>query len=156
MFRRLSPEHNEKRPKTDLLTSRTEAKLASVSSFSKTGARAHFAEPDSRPHVCRFGRPFLVRPCSQCLEPQRPARQPAPDLPTWDSTREERCTAYHAIALETLSDDDIEAIRLHLQRRHALGSDCFRAAIEVQLARPAGPLKIGRPRKPHDSSESRT
>lgn len=60
---------------------------------------------------------------------------------------EERCAAYRAIALETLSDEDIEAIRLHLQRQHALGSDRFRTAIEAQLARPAGPLKIGRPRK---------
>jgi putative transposase len=49
--------------------------------------------------------------------------------------------------METLSDKDIQAIRLHLQRQHALGSDRFRSAIEAQLARPAGPLKIGRPRK---------
>ncbi len=85
-----------------------------------------------------------------------PLVHPHPTYQNLGSTREERCTTYSAIALETLCDEDIEAIRLHLQRQHALGSDRFRAAIEAQLARPAGPLKIGRPRKPHDSSESRT
>jgi putative transposase len=49
--------------------------------------------------------------------------------------------------METLSDEDIQAIPLHLQRQHALGSNRFRSAIEAQLARPAGPIKIGRPRK---------
>lgn len=60
---------------------------------------------------------------------------------------EERCAAHRAIAMGTLADDDIEAIRLHLQRQHALGSDRFHAAIEAQLARPATPLKIGGRRK---------
>ncbi|MFK2905251.1 transposase [Dyella ginsengisoli] len=69
---------------------------------------------------------------------------------------EERCAAYRVIARETLSDEDIAAIRQHLQRLHALGSDRFRATIEAQLARPASPLKIGRPRKARSSSKSRT
>lgn len=81
---------------------------------------------------------------------------PHPNYRALGATREERCAAYRAIAMETLSDEDIEAIRLHLQRQHALGSDRFRAAIEAQLARPAGPLKIGRPRKAQNRSESRT
>jgi putative transposase len=71
-------------------------------------------------------------------------------------SREERCAAYRAVALENLADEDVEAIRLHLQRQHALGSNRFRAAIEAQLARPAGPLKIGRPRRAQDRQESRT
>jgi putative transposase len=41
----------------------------------------------------------------------------------------------------------MQAIRLNLQRQYALGSDRFRSAIEAQLARSAGPLKIGRPQK---------
>jgi putative transposase len=45
--------------------------------------------------------------------------------------RETRCTAYRALAMETLSKQDIEAIRLRLQRQHALGSDRFRATIEA-------------------------
>ncbi|HET6432656.1 transposase [Dyella sp.] len=81
---------------------------------------------------------------------------PHPNYHALGATREERCAAYRAIAVETMSDEDIEAIRLHLQRQHALGSDRFSAAIEAQLARPAGPLKIGRPRKAHNRSESRT
>jgi putative transposase len=63
------------------------------------------------------------------------------------NTREKRRVACRAITMETLSDDDIPSIQLHLQRQHALGSDRFRSAVEAQLARPAGPLKIGRPRK---------
>lgn len=81
---------------------------------------------------------------------------PHPNYRALGATKEERCAAYRAIAMETLADEDIEAIRLHLQRQHALGSDRFRAAIEAQLARPAGPLKIGRPRKAQHRSESRT
>lgn len=81
---------------------------------------------------------------------------PHPNYRALGATTEECCAAYRAIAMEALTDEDIEAIRLHLQRQHALGSDRFRAAIEAQLARPAGPLKIGRPRKAKHSSESRT
>lgn len=66
------------------------------------------------------------------------------------STRSERCEAYRALLSETLSPDDIEQIRRHLQSQHALGSERFRAAIEAQLNRRVGPARIGRPRKmPH-------
>jgi putative transposase len=49
--------------------------------------------------------------------------------------------------MENLSQNHLDAIRAHLQRQHALGSDRFRSAIETQLSRRAGPAKIGRPRK---------
>ncbi|MCW8808312.1 MAG: hypothetical protein OQK79_09400 [Rhodanobacter sp.] len=49
--------------------------------------------------------------------------------------------------METLSKEDVDTIRAHLQRQHALGSERFRSAIEAQLARHAGPARIGRPRK---------
>jgi putative transposase len=62
-------------------------------------------------------------------------------------TDEARHRAYRALAMENLSQDHIDAIRIHLQRQHALGSDRFRTAIEAQLSRRAGPAKIGRPRK---------
>jgi putative transposase len=52
----------------------------------------------------------------------------------------------------TVSDDDLTAMRLHLQRQHALGTERFRAAIEAQLDRSAGPAKIGRPRKAAESA----
>lgn len=56
--------------------------------------------------------------------------------------------------METLAQHDIDAIRTHLQRQHALGPDRFRLAIEAQLSRRAGPAKIGRPHKRNKSAES--
>ncbi len=53
--------------------------------------------------------------------------------------------------MENVDPEDIEAIRLHLQRGYAFGSDRFRQAIEAQLNRRAGPARIGRPRKKADS-----
>jgi len=49
--------------------------------------------------------------------------------------------------VETLGPEELELIRLRLQRQHALGTDRLRALIEAQLDRRAGPAKIGRPRK---------
>ena len=49
--------------------------------------------------------------------------------------------------IDTVHPEDLEAIRLHLSRQHAYGSDRFRQAIEAQLGRIVGPQKIGRPRK---------
>lgn len=63
------------------------------------------------------------------------------------SDEEERHKAYRTLAMENLSQDHLDAIRLHLQRQHALGSDRSRNAIETQLSRRAGPSKIGRPLK---------
>ena len=61
------------------------------------------------------------------------------------NSHQERCAAYRTLAMETLLQDDLDAIRTHLQRQHALGPDRFRLTIEAQLARRAGPAKIGRP-----------
>lgn len=60
---------------------------------------------------------------------------------------ESRQAAYRELVRQAISDDDLAAIRLHLQRQHALGNERFRAAIEAQLGRSAGPAKVGRPRK---------
>ncbi|HPW11750.1 MAG TPA: hypothetical protein PK399_01075 [Thermomonas sp.] len=49
--------------------------------------------------------------------------------------------------IDTVHPEDLEAIRLHLSRQHAYGSDRFRQAIEAQLGRIVGPQKIGRPRE---------
>jgi putative transposase len=49
--------------------------------------------------------------------------------------------------MQAIPGKELDDIRLHLQRQHAYGSERFRAAIEVQLGRRAGPAKIGRPRK---------
>lgn len=85
-----------------------------------------------------------------------PLIHPHPAYLALGSTDAERQGAYRALAMETLSQDDLAAIRVHLQRQHALGSDRFRIAIEKQLSRRAGPAKIGRPRKAtqEQSSES--
>jgi len=68
----------------------------------------------------------------------------------------ERCAAYRALIEQAIAPDELDAIRLHLQRQHAYGSERFRAAIETQLLRRAGPARIGRPRKAGPSMESPT
>ena len=37
--------------------------------------------------------------------------------------------------MQAVAPEELDAIRLYLQRQHALGSSRFRAAIEAQLAR---------------------
>lgn len=54
---------------------------------------------------------------------------------------------YGRFVMEQIESDELDLIRSHLQRQHAYGSNRFRAAIEAQLGRIAGPAKIGRPRK---------
>ncbi len=66
---------------------------------------------------------------------------------------EQRCAAYRALVAETTTESETDDIRLHLQRQYAFGSRRFRALIEAQLGRRAGPAKIGRPRKPRDSAQ---
>lgn len=63
------------------------------------------------------------------------------------ATTEERRAAYRELVREAVNDEDITDIRSHLQRQHAYGSQRFRAAIEAQPSRRAGPAKIGRPSK---------
>ncbi len=60
---------------------------------------------------------------------------------------EQRLAAYRNLVMEHIDPFEIDAIRQHLQRQHAYGSDRFRRMIEAQLGRRAGPAKIGRPRK---------
>jgi putative transposase len=67
-----------------------------------------------------------------------------------------RCRMYRNWVMQAVDSAETDAIRRHLQRQHAYGSNCFRAAIEAQLGRRAGPAKIGRPRKQSLSSESAT
>jgi putative transposase len=66
----------------------------------------------------------------------------------------ERLRVYRALVMNTVDQDELDAIRQHVQRQHAYGSNRFRLAIEAQLGRPAGPLKIGRPKKSECTSES--
>ncbi|RZA28871.1 MAG: transposase [Proteobacteria bacterium] len=68
-----------------------------------------------------------------------------------DAVRQER---YRQWVMEAVEASETDAIRLNLQRQHALGSDRFRMTIEKQLARRAGPAKIGRPAKRPDTGKS--
>lgn len=66
----------------------------------------------------------------------------------------ERCQTYRALVMQGIAEEELDRIRLYLQRQHAFGSDRFRVAIEAQLQRRAGPAKIGRPRKSEPAGES--
>jgi putative transposase len=66
----------------------------------------------------------------------------------------ERCAAYRTLVEHAITPDELNSIRLHLQRQHAYGTERFREAIEAQLSRRAGPAKIGRPRKSTPSPKS--
>jgi putative transposase len=61
--------------------------------------------------------------------------------------RQPRGTAYRALTLEALSPDDVEAMRSHWPRLHALGPHRFRLAREAQLPHRAGPAKVDCPHK---------
>ena len=65
-----------------------------------------------------------------------------------------RHAAYRTLVRGAVSEQDLHAIRLQLQRQHALGSEGFRASIEAQLGRRAGPAKLGRPRKERETGKS--
>ncbi|MFZ2237389.1 MAG: hypothetical protein WAV67_13580 [Dokdonella sp.] len=60
---------------------------------------------------------------------------------------EERLATYRALVMEHVDPTELDAIREHLQRQHAYGTDRFREMIERQPGRRAGSAKIGRPRK---------
>jgi putative transposase len=76
-----------------------------------------------------------------------PPIHPHPVYLALGSIDDERNSAYHTLAMENLSQDHLDAIRTHLQRQHGPGTDRFRAAIEPQHSRRAGPAKFGRAKK---------
>jgi putative transposase len=76
-----------------------------------------------------------------------PLLRPHPSYLLLANDAVERCRRYRELFEQSAATDELDAIRLHLQRQHALGSERFRAAIEAQLSRRAGPAKIGRPKK---------
>ncbi len=54
----------------------------------------------------------------------------------------EQWNAHRVLVTAALNDEDITHIRSRLQRQHTYASGRFRAAIEAQLGRRAGPGKI--------------
>lgn len=64
---------------------------------------------------------------------------------------QERGNAYETLICESLADDELLAIRLHLQQQRALGRDAFRAMVEAKTQRFAGvrpPIGHARESKP--------
>jgi len=69
---------------------------------------------------------------------------------TWlalDRNPAKRQQRWCAFVMEGINHDNLDPLRLCLQRQHPYGNDRFHAAIEAQLGRRCGPAKIGRPKK---------
>ncbi len=84
-----------------------------------------------------------------------PLVSPQPDYVALSNDSTQRQQAYRALVMQTVEPTELEAIRQHVQRQHAYGTDRFRVSIEAQLGRAAGPQRIGRPRKSKPCEESR-
>lgn len=76
-----------------------------------------------------------------------PLLVPHPPYLALSSRPATRRQAYRRMVMDAVDPADVDAIRRHLQREHAYGSDRFRTAIEAQLGCSVRPQKIGRPRK---------
>lgn len=72
--------------------------------------------------------------------------KPHPAYAALGATSEARSEAYRCLLRETLSDDDLAAIRSYLQQQRALGRDDFRAMVEAKTRRFAGIRPAHRPR----------
>ncbi len=70
---------------------------------------------------------------------------PHSEYTTLADTPEARAEAYRQLLHETLSDDDLKAIRTYLQQQRALGHDDFRAMVEAKTQRFAGVRPAHRP-----------
>lgn len=87
---------------------------------------------------------------SHCGLRQEVILSPHPEYTTLAATPEARAAAYRQLLHETLSDDDLKAIRTYLQQQRALGRDDFRAMVEAKTRRFAGIRSAHRP--PHPNS----
>jgi putative transposase len=61
------------------------------------------------------------------------------------ATPEARANAYRACLAESISVEDLAAIRNHVAKERALGSDRFQAMVQATLGRPASIRPRGRP-----------
>lgn len=87
---------------------------------------------------------------SHCDLRQEAILSPHPEYTTLAATPEARDAAYRQLLHETLSDDDLKAIRTYLQHQRALGRDDFRAMVEAKTQRFADIRPAHRP--PHPNS----
>lgn len=77
--------------------------------------------------------------------------KPHPAYEALGATSETRGEAYRCLLRETLSDDDLAAIRTYLQQQRALGRDDFRTMVEAKTRRFAGVRPAHRPPRPPSS-----
>jgi putative transposase len=71
--------------------------------------------------------------------------------PTYDQIAPdaaERQTGYRELVAQGIGNEELDSLRLYIQRQRALGSSRFQEQIERQLARRTGIEQPGRPRKP--------
>lgn len=68
-----------------------------------------------------------------------------PEYTALASTPEARAKAYRQLLRETLSDDDLIAIRTYLQQQRALGDERFQRMVETTLGRHTVYRPRGRP-----------
>jgi len=87
---------------------------------------------------------------SHCGLRQEAILSPHPEYTTLAATPEARAAACRQLLHETLSVDDLKAIRTYLQQQRALGRDDFRAMVEAKNQRFAGVRPAHRP--PHPNS----
>jgi len=87
---------------------------------------------------------------SHCGLRQEAILSPHPAYTMLAAAPEARAAAYRQLLQETLSDDDLKAIRIYLQQQRALGRDDFRAMVEAKTRRFAGVRPPHRP--PRDNS----
>lgn len=84
---------------------------------------------------------------SHCGLRQEAILTPHPSYAALACQPETRAEAYRQLLRETLSDDDITAIRTYLQQQRALGRDDFRAMVEAKTKRFADVRPAHRPRR---------
>jgi putative transposase len=70
---------------------------------------------------------------------------PHPAYTALGETDSERGVAYRAIIRQAITDDELLAIRIHLQQQRALGRDAFKAMVEAKTQRFAGVRPAHRP-----------
>jgi putative transposase len=74
-----------------------------------------------------------------------PLLTPHPTFTALGTTEAERRAAYQALLRETLSDDELLAIRIYLEQQRALGHDAFKSMVEAKTQRFASTRPAHRP-----------
>ena len=82
---------------------------------------------------------------SHCGLRQEAILSPHPEYTALGPTSHTRAAAYGHLLREPLSDDDLTAIRTHLQQQRALGRDDFREMVEAKTQRFASVRPAHRP-----------